>query len=316
MTSDALDTKGGRFASVFGVDLSHIKTVPDDDILAGISDLDDLEEIQLILGGSPGCSDKVQLVLRRRWGQLVPDVGAVGADLTARRVAAVDQTLFDKYLAKTRRLSVKGLLDYATSPEEKKRLEQVAQEQRDWLIESDAGRRWMKRHLFEFDGTLTRAQARQQTPKGKITHKDVIKAFDSAADEMYAEKMARVWRTGSKRLREVKAGERVSPITELAQLQVEIAQLCAVLQDFDVEAYPINDNVAMWSATDIYDDLILLGEWLDRTLSSIQGRLSDQDVRNKIAKLREVDGRTPEEIETALKLADRLERKLENRLTR
>jgi hypothetical protein len=120
--------------------------------------------------------------------------------------------------------------------------------------------------------------------------------------------------SGSKRLRELKSGIGKSTIPELARLQREIGQLCVVLESYDVEDYDLSDEPVVWCATDIYDDLIMLGEWLDQTLTSIQRHLSDQQVRDKIGKLRDTTGRTPEEAETALRLAAQIERKLENRL--
>ena len=49
---------------------------------------------------------------------------------------------------------------------------------------------------------------------------------------------------------------------------------------------------------------------LDRTLAVTTARLSEQQLAEKIRKLRDgTEGRTPEEIATAHRLADRLERK-------
>jgi hypothetical protein len=121
--------------------------------------------------------------------------------------------------------------------------------------------------------------------------------------------------TPKKRLRDIKSGKGVSTVFELAKLQVEISQFCVVLEDFDVEDYDLSDQPVAWGVTDIFGDLVMLGEWLDQTMTSIQSRLSDQEVRAKITKMRDTTGRTPEEAETALRLADQIERKLENRLT-
>lgn len=66
--------------------------------------------------------------------------------------------------------------------------------------------------------------------------------------------------------------------------------------------------------SDICDDLVSLGEWHERQLSAVTGYLTDRGITEKIRKLRDATGRTPEEAETARRLADRLDKKLRNRL--
>jgi hypothetical protein len=100
---------------------------------------------------------------------------------------------------------------------------------------------------------------------------------------------------------------------ELLKLQLDITRMCRILEGWHLHEYAFNEESA-WLMADIHDDLITLGEWHDRSLSAVQGWLFDVDVRSKIDKLRDTTGRTPEEAETALRLADRLERKLEARL--
>jgi len=101
---------------------------------------------------------------------------------------------------------------------------------------------------------------------------------------------------------------------ELLRLNMDISKMTRILEGWHVHEFNL-DEESMWLMADIHDDLISLGEWHDRTLSSVQAWLLDVDVREKIAKLRDTRGRTEEEAETALRLADRLERKLEARLT-
>ncbi len=73
-------------------------------------------------------------------------------------------------------------------------------------------------------------------------------------------------------------------------------------------------EVNLWQVESIYEDLTTLAELVDQALSLTQGRLGDQVILEKIALLRNPSGRTDAEMETARKVADRLERKLTNRL--
>jgi hypothetical protein len=116
-------------------------------------------------------------------------------------------------------------------------------------------------------------------------------------------------KTTTKRTRELEA-MRNGDYVKLVDWQLRFSKMCALLEAVDLAGYGL-DTVNMWKVADIYDDLITLGEWYDRTLSAVQGWLNDVSVREKIAKLRDTTGRTPEEAETALKLATRLERKLD-----
>jgi ParB-like chromosome segregation protein Spo0J len=100
---------------------------------------------------------------------------------------------------------------------------------------------------------------------------------------------------------------------ELLKLQLDITRMCRILEGWHLHEYAFNEESA-WLMADIHDDLITLGEWHDRSLSAVQAWLLDVDVRSKIDKLRDTTGRTPEEADTARRLADRLERKLEARL--
>jgi hypothetical protein len=86
-----------------------------------------------------------------------------------------------------------------------------------------------------------------------------------------------------------------------------------MLEHAKIEDYNL-DEATLALVADVHDDLVTLGEWHDRTLSAVQAWLIDADVRDKISRLRNTQGRTSAETETALRLADRLERKLEARL--
>jgi hypothetical protein len=112
------------------------------------------------------------------------------------------------------------------------------------------------------------------------------------------------------RAREIRAND----LGKLNRLAMDMNRLCRVLEDYQPEDYTADED-SVWHIAAIYEDLISLGEWVSRSLSATQGWLGDADVRKKIALLRDAHGRTPEEAETAQRLADLLERKLGARLT-
>jgi hypothetical protein len=303
-----------------GGDLDDVETLDEYTILAKFANIDDPVEAEILIQGvRPFCSKKVWLEIERCWGQLLESAGRTAdeskAKRRARKVASIDQETFDRYLATTKSPSRTGLLRYAEPPDEDERQRQQTEkdEQSEWL-KSDAGRRWIEKNLYEFDGKHTPANAKKITPHGPITDSHLREVFDNLVGEIRGYRAARGKMSGSKRLRELKSGKRASSVVELAQLQREIAQLCVVLQDFNVEDYDLSDQPVVWRAQDIFDDLLLLGEWLDRTTASIQARLGDRQVLDRIAKLRDTTGRTPQEAETALRLAAQIERKMENRL--
>lgn len=120
-------------------------------------------------------------------------------------------------------------------------------------------------------------------------------------------------KSNDKRMRELRARKPYEAYNDLTNFQARLAQMCSVLNIWNPEGLDL-DEVILWRVSDIHDDLVTLAEWTDRTLSSVQGWLGDRDVREKIAKLRNTTGRTPEEAATALRLAAKLERKLETRL--
>jgi hypothetical protein len=99
----------------------------------------------------------------------------------------------------------------------------------------------------------------------------------------------------------------------LLTVQLRISELSAALGSVRIEEYDL-DEVSLARISDIHDDLLALADWMDRAISSIQARLSDAEVRAKIAMLRNISGFTEHEARTRLALADRLERKLGNRL--
>lgn len=119
--------------------------------------------------------------------------------------------------------------------------------------------------------------------------------------------------TNSGRKRKLQEQKKEQGFVELWKLQMALNKLSSFLQGFHVEDYKL-DEVSLMTLDELYDDLVSMSEWRDRTIHSVQARLSDHEVRAKIAKLRDTTGRTPAEAQTALALAARLEAKLEARL--
>jgi hypothetical protein len=110
-------------------------------------------------------------------------------------------------------------------------------------------------------------------------------------------------------MRELRENRSGSNYLDLVNTQIKIAQMCMILEDFRIEDYGIED-VEMWKIADIHDDLASLAMWLDRTLKGMRRYLDSYTMQEKIAKLRNTIGRTPEEAKTAIELAERLEQKM------
>lgn len=120
-------------------------------------------------------------------------------------------------------------------------------------------------------------------------------------------------KSNGQRVCELQAERRRDTYNELVDVQYRFSRMCVILEAIHVQDY-LKRDVELWKITDMYDDLISLGEWHTRQLSAVQGYLDDFEVVSRIEKLRNVAGRTPEEAETALRLADKLEKALNNRL--
>jgi hypothetical protein len=120
-------------------------------------------------------------------------------------------------------------------------------------------------------------------------------------------------KSNDKRLRELRAERDGSHYLELLDAQYKFAQMCQVLESIHIQDYGLGD-VELWKISDVYEDLVSLGEWYFRQLSAVQGYLGRFPRRQTIEKLRNTGGRTPEERASALRLADKLERSLENGL--
>jgi hypothetical protein len=130
-------------------------------------------------------------------------------------------------------------------------------------------------------------------------------------------------KSNAKRLRETQAARAAAKRTgaqawiEFTGFQHRLAQMCSVLESFrpgDLALVDEDRDLFLEHVETVYDDLISLGQWYDRTVMSLQGYLDSDKIRAKIAKLREAKGRTAEEAESMSRLAGKLERRLEAQL--
>lgn len=261
----------------------------------------------------------------RRWGELLgpAEIGTnrfssvrssdatTGAEREARRqarkVAAVPEADFEVYVLTTSKPSPSALIHQFFPPKNGTRRKPPA-----------------KTTEAAPDETLIKAclqgirRGKSQAEMGRKLHDKLDKhdslpltrAYAVAWDRHHHPRMGS-WtgKTNTKRQRELEA-MRNGDYAKLVDWQLRFSQMCALLETIDLAGYGL-DTINMWKVADIYDDLVTLGEWHDRALSAVQRWLDDVSIREKIAKLRDTSGRTPEEADTALKLADRLESKLE-----
>ena len=178
-----------------------------------------------------------------------------------------------------------------------------------------------------------RAEIRRRVRRGRpVKREDIARRF--GVSEIFVREAAGIeqdhWRseqqpkpsnanvngkTPTKRIREIQEEKKQgSDYLKLWDLQVAVARMCQLLQGYDVARDCEVDEVVMWRLTDLLDDLTDLQAWLDRATSAVQGRMDDAPQEQLIAKLRNVAGRTPDEIAAFKRAADRLERRLRNRL--
>jgi hypothetical protein len=71
------------------------------------------------------------------------------------------------------------------------------------------------------------------------------------------------------------------------------------------------DDLAVES---LFEDLAWLAEEVDKAVALVQARITDAELKARIAQIRNTTGRTPAEAASANRIADRLERRLRNRL--
>lgn len=98
--------------------------------------------------------------------------------------------------------------------------------------------------------------------------------------------------------------------------QHRLERACSALEEYspsDID-FIENDELRLDRVTEVWEDMIELGEWWERTMMYVQGYLDDHKVLVKIKKLRSIEGCMPEEAATRNRVADKLERKMRSRL--
>lgn len=107
-----------------------------------------------------------------------------------------------------------------------------------------------------------------------------------------------------------------SPVV-LWETAYQITKLSGLLMSVKIEDVELDEH-ALDTVNDLHDDMLFLQDWIEQTIGAIQARLGEQRIRDKIKGLRAktVANRcTAEEEASARRAADRLQRKLDARLS-
>jgi hypothetical protein len=112
-----------------------------------------------------------------------------------------------------------------------------------------------------------------------------------------------------------KAGDELD--SGLWQARIDILKMVGYLESVDFEKHGVR-KADQDTVTDLYEELTVLASWLDQSLDVVALHMDQLHKRETIRKLREgTKGRTEAEIATALRLAEKLEQRLESKqLTR
>lgn len=246
----------------------------------------------------------------------------------ARQVAAVDEDVFRDYLYGTASPTRSGLLKAgqpAAQPQARTddRKEEETMSTGKLLrehAEFDAQVRHMRDQgmgqraiAAKLGVTFNRIQDSWQRMEGE----DRARAALPPAAKRPKDSKTKNWdgRTPTKMLRDAQAAAAKGSYGELLRFKSRVIDAVKVLENYDMIADFPPDLVNMWEMEDILDVLASLDEWLSRAIPATQSWLKENTTRDKIAKMRNVAGRTPEEAANALAMADRWQKRLEARLT-
>jgi hypothetical protein len=117
---------------------------------------------------------------------------------------------------------------------------------------------------------------------------------------------------GAKRAAARRAGD---PIV-LWDTCYDITRLTGLLESLNIEDVDLDEH-SLDTVNDLHDDMLFLQDWMDRSIGSVQARLGEHGIRQKIRALRAktvANGCTPEEEAASQRAADRLEHQLRARL--
>lgn len=122
-------------------------------------------------------------------------------------------------------------------------------------------------------------------------------------------------RESGKRLRALHAKRRAGDTSNLMNMRLRVQQVVSTLEAVDLPTYGVED-ADRETISEIHDELSLLAVWLDQSLNVIADHMDDLQKMERIRRLREdTNGRTAAEIATARRLADKLQQKLNAKIT-
>jgi hypothetical protein len=283
----------------------------------------------------------VELRAERRWGQLLGPAetgrptgstkNVSGSNVIsgaerfarnqARKVAHVTEVIFERYL-----MEMKGKTPTRTGLLAAERRDKLA------LVINDmtearggkppSGREVQREQGLDDDRTL-RKDWDYLHKEGRVPARPVSK--DEATQGRPALKSSRGrtknWdgMSNAARLRELKkakAENRMSPSEawlHLWNVQATISRLCGSLENVKMEEYDLDDPISLLQVGELHNDLVTLIVAAERNLTIVNAHLKDDRPLRTISKLRDPashNGRTPEEIDAMLKVADKMEDKL------
>lgn len=124
-----------------------------------------------------------------------------------------------------------------------------------------------------------------------------------------------------KRLRELRDQQKADAAgkqSKLIKLQMDLQRATNVLELTDIESIEFDDaGIVNDTMRRLHEDLSDLQVWLDYVFEHVRARMDDSAKLEVIRRLREdTAGRTEQELATAERLAERLERKLHAKLMR
>lgn len=229
----------------------------------------------------------------------------------ARKVWKVDEPVFEAYLADAEKPSRAELLRVADRAKTREAL----------LDDPTLSTRDLK-DILGVGESLAGKVRREMEDSGEIPpeHRRARPKTDAPEPEPAKRGRPKNWdgKSNDKRRRELKENQKKGYYPALIKVQLDLNQMCAVLEATDLEGHMPTDEVTRWLVSDIHDDLLTTMEWVDRRLGEVQRWMNDTDVMRKVEALksRTVErGATEAEQETAQALARVLERKLRSRLT-
>jgi hypothetical protein len=146
--------------------------------------------------------------------------------------------------------------------------------------------------------------------------RSAIRALERVGDNQPISQTANRKSTTGKVMREIRAEQKAGNDSVILDVRLNLVKMIAATEMIDLTDWADHlSKESEWEFSRIYTELITFQLWMDRTTSFVQGRLSDNNVREMIRHLREDQaGFNEHEVARRNEVAKRLERKLNNRL--